>query len=396
MLSHDNLYYASSFVIDYYGFSEFDRGVSYLPLSHIAAQLTDCYIPINTGLTLYFAEPDALKGSLVKTLNECKPTIFFGVPRVWEQMQEKLNLPLKNNLIKNENCKAMLGLNECKQFVAGAAPISYSTVDFFKNIGIKITQVYGLSESSGPHIFSWRSWVSDKNLDLSLGNVITPFSRTKIVDPDQDGNGEICIYGRHVFMGYLNNMDKTKEAIDNDGWLHTGDIGKIDEHGFLFITGRLKELLITAGGENIAPVPIENNIKMELSQLISNCMIVGDRKKFLIALVTLKSKLDQTTTASLDELVDEVVAWLELNNCSVKRVSEAIQTRDKLIYDTIENGIKRANQKAISRAAVIQKFIIIPRDFSLATGELTPTLKLRRSIVYDMYKDQIEQVYRDS
>jgi long-chain-fatty-acid--CoA ligase ACSBG len=196
-------------------------------------------------------------------------------------------------------------------------------------------------------------------------------------------------------MGYLNSEKKTQETIDKDGWLLTGDIGKFDSNNFLYLTGRLKELIITAGGENISPVAIENAIIAQQPELISNCMAIGDRKNYLTLLVALKSKLDPNTTASLDELSDETIDLLKRNGSNITKVSEVLAggNQTDFVYNSIQAAIEKANINAISNAAKIQKFKILPRDFSIATGELGPTLKLRRQIVFKMYEALIEAMY---
>lgn len=176
-----------------------------------------------------------------------------------------------------------LGLDKCRYFVSGAAPVTKETLDFFIKIGLPTTEVYGMSETTGPHSIG----TTHSNRVTSVGP-IDQFNRSKIVNKDDEDSGELCIYGRHLFMGYLNNIEKTRETYDEQGWLHTGDIAKIDSDGYLYITGRLKELIITAGGENIPPVAIEDKIKAELPDIVNNCMLVGDKKKYLVVLVTLK------------------------------------------------------------------------------------------------------------
>lgn len=318
MLSHDNLVYTAKFVSDSADLKfACERGVSYLPLSHIAAQILDCILAVRNGVTLYFAQPDALKGTLAMTLNEAKPTVFFGVPRVWEKMHEKIELALKDQskfklrifnwatkvaheyvvntfekrskkniisyfvarkLVLNK-VRAQLGLDKCRYFYSGAAQINSKTLDFFFGLGIPLCEVFGMSESTGPHVVG----LQNANKVGSVGCVENKCTASKIAE-----NEELCLFGRNVFMGYLNKEDKTHEAIDSEGWLHTGDVAKIDNDKFLFITGRIKELIITAGGENVAPVPIEDSVKNELSHIISNCMLVGDKRKYLSILVTLK------------------------------------------------------------------------------------------------------------
>ena len=192
-----------------------------------------------------------------------------------------------------------------------------------------------MSETTGPHSvgLSWANRVT------SVGP-IDQFNRSKIVNKGDDDSGELCIYGRHVFMGYLNSREKTEETFDSDGWLHTGDIAKIDSDGYLYITGRLKELIITAGGENIAPVPIEDRVKSELSDIVSNCMLVGDKKKYLVMLVTLKSKVNSDSQVPLDELTHGCIQALKAVGSNSTKVSEIVDNKDSAVYKKIETGKK--------------------------------------------------------
>jgi long-chain-fatty-acid--CoA ligase ACSBG len=225
----------------------------------------------------------------------------------------------------------------------------------------------------------------------SVGYCKNSFNLTKIKNPDENGNGEIAYFGRNVFMGYLNCEGKTKEIFDNDDWLLSGDLGKI-ENDYLYVTGRIKELIITAGGKNVSPVQIEEKILAQQPELISNCMVVGDQKSYLIVLITFKSKLDSKTGASLDELNDETINWLKLNGSFATKVSEA--AKDQVINSIIESAISKANQKSFNNVSKVRKFFILPRDFSIATGELGPTLKLRRNIVFKIYEREIENMYK--
>lgn len=283
-----------------------------------------------------------------------------------------------------------LGLDKCRHFYSGAAPITKETLDFFISIGIPLCEVYGMSESTGPHGHGlyWDNRV------CSIGSV-RQCNRSKLLQRDEDGSGELAVFGRHAFMGYLNDQQKTNEAFDEEGWLKTGDLAKIEDN-FIYITGRLKELIITAGGENISPVPVEDKLKAELPNLISNCMLVGDKKKYLVVLITLKCKIDLETLAPLDELTEECIKYLSTIGSTSKRVSDIVDNKDSFVYKAIESGIKRANDKSISRAAKIQKFSILPRDFSLANGELGPTLKMRRPIITKMYASVIDKLYADN
>ena len=190
-----------------------------------------------------------------------------------------------------------------------------------------------MSETTGPHGVGlcWANRVT------SVGP-IDQFNRSKIVNKGEDDSGELCIYGRHVFMGYLNSREKTEETFDSDGWLHTGDIGKIDSDGYLYITGRLKELIITAGGENVAPIPIEDRVKSELSDIVSNCMLVGDKKKYLVMLVTLKSDVDLDSLIPLDSLTHGCIEALRSIGSYSTKVSEIVARKDLLVYKKIEEG----------------------------------------------------------
>uniref|UniRef100_A0A8C8CIU3 Long-chain-fatty-acid--CoA ligase ACSBG2 n=1 Tax=Oncorhynchus tshawytscha TaxID=74940 RepID=A0A8C8CIU3_ONCTS len=410
MLSHDNLTWTAFAVGRHVQLTEATKSqeivVSYLPLSHIAAQMVDIWVTMKVGGATYFAQPDALKGSLVNTMREVRPTAFMGVPRVWEKMQEKMksvgaksngamartpvNYRLAKKLVFRKVRKA-LGLDRCTKCYTGAAPITKDTLEFFLSLDIPVYELYGMSESTGPHT------ISLPNAFLfclpSVGKLI-PGCETKIHSPDQEGNGEICFWGRHVFMGYLNQADKTEDALDAEGWLHSGDLGKHDDNGFLFVTGRIKELIITAGGENIPPVPIEDAVKEAVS-LVSNAMLIGDKRKFLAMLLTIKCQVNGDTGAPEDELTPEAVELCRKLGSNATRVSEIAGGRDRVIHAAIQEGINRVNENATSNAQRIQKWIILDQDFSITGGELGPTMKLKRPVVMKMYKEQVEHFYKE-
>ncbi|XP_039891054.1 long-chain-fatty-acid--CoA ligase ACSBG2 [Simochromis diagramma] len=433
MLSHDNLTWTAYSTAKHVSLTAASQAqevvVSYLPLSHIAAQMVDIWISMKIGGVTYFAQPDALKGSLVDTLKEARPTAFMGVPRVWEKMQEKMkavgaksstvrrkvaawakDVGLRTNLSKlNQNSapgsapvsyhvakklvfkkvRKALGLDRCTKCYTGAAPITKDTLEFFLSLNIPLCELYGMSESSGPHTISRHDAFKLTSCGIEL-----PGCKTKLHNKDEEGNGEICFWGRHVFMGYLNMPDKTEEALDAEGWLHSGDLGKQDENGFLFITGRIKELIITAGGENIPPVPIEDAVK-EAVPLISNAMLIGDKRKFLSMLLTIKCQVNPDTGDPQDELTPEAVELCRQLGSKATRVSEISGGRDPAVNAAIQEGIKRVNEKSTSNAQRIQKWVVLDRDFSVGGGELGPTMKLKRPVVMKMYKEQIDNCYKD-
>ncbi|XP_059123888.1 long-chain-fatty-acid--CoA ligase ACSBG1 [Peromyscus eremicus] len=399
--------------------------VSYLPLSHIAAQIYDLWTGIQWGAQVCFADPDALKGSLVNTLREVEPTSHMGVPRVWEKIMERIqevaaqsgfirrkmllwamSVTLEQNLTCPSNdlkpftsrladylvlarVRQALGFAKCQKNFYGAAPMTAETQRFFLGLNIRLYAGYGLSESTGPHFMS-----SPYNYRLYSSGRVVPGCRVKLVNQDADGIGEICLWGRTIFMGYLNMEDKTCEAIDSEGWLHTGDMGRLDADGFLYITGRLKELIITAGGENVPPVPIEEAVKTELP-IISSAMLIGDQRKFLSMLLTLKCTLDPETSEPTDNLTEQAVEFCQRVGSRASTVSEIVGQRDEAVYQAIQEGIQRVNANAAARPYHIQKWAILKRDFSISGGELGPTMKLKRLTVLEKYKDIIDSFYQE-
>lgn len=430
MISHDNCVWTTRILLETVPeLNHTERIVSYLPLSHIAAQIIDIHAPIHLGCSLYFAQPDALKGTLTTTLCDMRPTFFFGVPRVWEKIQEKMAQvgrarsglaaqisawakglgAEKNrraqygngggapccyglaNAIVFKKVKALLGLDQTKCCFTGAAPISHDTLNYFASLDIPIYEVFGQSECTGPHTIShsgeWRIGYCGRPI---------PGSITKIVE----GSNELCYKGRHIFMGYMYMPDKTAETIDADGFLHSGDVAEFDNNhkkeietgpsGFMRITGRIKELIITAGGENIPPVLIEEEMKSAMLA-ISNCMVIGDRRKYLTMLVSLKCEVNPETMEGTNKLAADslyVGKQIGSNATTLEEVAE-----DPLWKKYIDEGVKKANSKTTSNAQIVQKWKLLPVDFSEKAGDLTPTLKLKRSEVVKKYADMIEKLY---
>lgn len=431
MISHDNATWTASSHTSMFPLmgqsSDGEHLVSYLPLSHIAAQLLDIYLPLvicanyPSNCTLWFAQPTALKGTLVNTLTASRPTAFFGVPRVWEKIAEKMKSKGKNNkglklklinwaksvgLTTFQNravggnnqyaggyaiaegkifaaVKKAIGLDRCALCFTGAAPISRETLNFFGALDITILELYGMSECTGPMTTCLPNYYKVGSCGIAIKGAELKIDH--VAGRDKPGEGEICFRGRHIMMGYMNNKIKSTGAIDSTGFLHSGDVGRVDEDGFLFITGRIKELIITAGGENIAPVPIEDNVKDELPA-ISNVMMVGDQRKYNVCLITLRQEPDSKTGGFLDNL-DGASKELSAKSTTWQ------QARDDPVWqEYITAGIKRANEKAVSRAAKIQKFKIVT-DFSVPDNLLTPTLKLKRPTVNERYAEVIESLY---
>ena len=480
MLSHDNLYFECQTTL--HSIMQDDeitrafvaaqttpmRILSYLPLSHVAGALVDIIAPIASTAevhpyTVTFARVTDLKeGTLKFRLAEVRPSIFLGVPRVWEKIQESVVAARNENppgccaqkIItsaraggqqyadnrqlggtgQSSGChclwekavysklKDKLGLDQCFFAFSGAAPIQRSTVDFFGQLGLLINDAYGMSESSAAVTIS----TNVTHLSGSCGYAMRgtevailreePEGSGKYVKAtvcpkalynsqgiDEKYQGEICFRGRQIMMGYLANpalgeehmallKKKNEEAIDSHGWCHSGDKGLVDCRGMFRITGRYKELIITAGGENIAPVPIEDAVKNALGGpggVISNIIMIGDKRKFNICLVTLTSEGATGERPGTDIL-----------SGGAKHVSRSTKISEAINDSAFEEKIKSAiisvckNGKVCpSAAAKIQKFSILPIDFSIDTNEFTATLKLKRKVVEEKYHDLIERMY---
>ncbi|XP_030377133.1 long-chain-fatty-acid--CoA ligase heimdall [Scaptodrosophila lebanonensis] len=449
MLSHDAVIFDAKTIAQ--SFENVEEGheslVTYLPLNHIAAQVFDIFLAMAYGGCVYFADRNALKGTLTRTFAKARPTRMFGVPRIFEKFQEQLLAAEANSkpyarlllgkaratvrqyhlsrIAGNQislygelkywlasritrSIKQALGLAYCKTFIIGGAPVTDELKHYFLSLDIPLCDVYGMSETGGGITLHTQI----KNLSSS-GRPVEGFE-VKINAPDSNGQGELCVRGRSNFMGYLNEPLKTSETIKEDGWLHSGDLGYLDPLGNVIISGRLKELIITAGGENIPPVHIEELIKRELP-CVSNALLVGDHRKYLTVLLTLKTDTDAHTGLPLDDLRPDAVEWLQSLNLHYTRLSELLGLAAPLklpssdddikatslqinpnpkLMQAIEEGIKSANRHAISNAQKVQKFALLPHDFSIPTGELGPTLKVRRNIVLAKYAEVIERLYK--
>lgn len=440
MISHDNLTWTSQIILDCLPHHDKEnrpgRSVSFLPLSHVAAQMLDIHGPMafaafrNSNHAVYFARPDALKGSLRNTLLFVRPTFFFGVPRVWEKFEEGMKYALskrskpmrmlvgwaQKTATEAHHAKEVhgsgflppsywlaekflkklhgsLGLDKADIFFSGAAPISASTVEYMGSLGIDVCELYGSSECTGPQTVSLQNYRQCNSVGPSL-----PGTELRIEHKDgrdKPGEGEIIYRGRHIMMGYLKDPEKTKAAIDSQGFYHSEDVGRVDAEGLLYITGRIKELLITAGGENVAPVPIEDEVKKQLPA-VSYCMVIGDKRKFLTALLTLKTKVDKETGQPLETLAHDALEAVPSSRAStVADVLRELEDEKKGPWrEYIQAGIDRANEKSTSRAQKVQKWAVLPVDFSIPGNELTPTLKLKRGVVSEKYPKIIEGLYK--
>ena len=420
LTSHDNLIYTTKHVTSALGLREFcEVLVNYLPLCHAAGAM-DLYIMLERKGTVYFADKMALKGTLFQTIQEANPTVFIGVPRVFEKMREGLiekgagvsglkkamvtefkkaginyHLHGKNKLAYKlgkplfyNTVKAALGFSRCTKFISLGAPLPEATVEYFLGLDILCGQMYGLTETTGTEVITGSKYVSG-----TVGKVL-PGSKITLRNQDGNGIGEIALWGRGITMGYLNKEKATLELIDSDGWVASGDLGSIDEQGMIYIGGRDKEILITSGGEKVAPLTIESAIKEELP-CISQAIVVGERQKFLSVLITFKVEIDPHTNLPTDQLAPAVIRWLSTIGCTAQTVTDVLCSTNKfVIEEAIQAGIDNANKRAQKRPAQVKKWKVLSADFSIPTGELGPTMKLKRQAIAKKYAKEIASFYQ--
>ncbi len=404
MLSHHNLSWTARQTRRAIGgeVSSDDGVVSYLPLSHIAEQMFSIYLAAAYGYPIWFAPS---MEQLKETLVEARPTLFLAVPRVWEKFKAALELQLdgltgfRKSLVSWARAvgertgedminrgqargfdrlqfaladrvffrplRAKLGLDELKVAVTGAAPIGKEVLDFFVSCGIIIHEVYGQSEDAGPTSFN-QPFAGERR----LGTVGRPFPG---VDVRLADDGEILVRGPNVFQGYYKDPVATKATLI-DGWLYSGDVGAFDEDGFLRITDRKKDLIITAGGKNVAPQNLEKQLRA--IDGIAQAVVIGDRRKYLTALLT---------------LCPERAPRLAADN-KWPQALEAL-AKDPAFQEHVESAIERNVNESLARYEQIKRFTLLPRDFSEEEGELTPTQKLKRNVIVPKHAEIIEEMY---
>jgi len=398
MLSHDTLAFTALNALDLFNLTANERLVSYLPLSHIAEQMFTVHGGATAGYAVYYAESIT---ALPDNLKEVQPTVFFGVPRVWERFYNgvvesmaettgakakiaswAMGVGRRVSALRNQGeeptgllaaqykladrlvfskVKPLLGLGEIRMAAVGAAPVNQEILEFFSGLDITIWEEYGQSEGCGP-----TTWNRPGATKFGTTGQAFPDVQVKLA-PD----GEILAKGRIVFMGYLKEPAATEETLI-DGWLHSGDLGKFDEDGFLTIVGRKKEIIITSGGKNIAPKNIEAALKS--IDLVAEAVVIGERRKFLSALITLEPETLQQ--------------FAEKNNLE----GQELHTHPLVIAE-IQRGIDEEVNPKFARVENIRKFSILPRNFTVEDGELTPTLKIKRRIVNEHFSQDIDSMY---
>ncbi|MCF7803578.1 MAG: long-chain fatty acid--CoA ligase [Candidatus Marinimicrobia bacterium] len=378
-----------------------DRFLSFLPLSHSFERMAGHFLPTTAGSTIYYAESIE---TVADNMGEVHPTVMTSVPRLYEKMYMKVNeaaqqgsaikrkifawaikvgqeykekqkagpvgggLKFRYNLAHNlvfSKLHERVG-GELRFFVSGGAPLSPEIGRFFESAGILILEGYGLTETSP--VISVNEPESYK-----IGTVGQPLENVEVqiaVD------GEILTRGPHVMRGYYKNEEATTEAIDEEGWFHTGDVGELDHDNFLKITDRKKNLIVTSGGKNVAPQPLEGSIAN--SQYVEQVILIGDKRKFVSAVIV-------PTFEALE-------AWADKEN--IQYTSREDLVEQEQVYEFFEEEVER-QQADFARYEKVKKFLLLPSEFTIEDGTLTPKLSIKRHVVEERFKEEIDALYEE-
>jgi long-chain acyl-CoA synthetase len=392
MLTHDNYRQVVNMTQRQGTFESDDLVYLFLPLAHAFALLVQ-FGATDLGAPIAYWEKDPQK--IVPNLMEVKPTYFPSVPRIFEKiytmattaapdrelLDKAVELGMKVRLLQErgeeipeelkphferaetelfQNVRNLFG-GRIRQAVTGAAPIAQEILEFFFACGVPVFEGYGMTETSTVATVN----TLEEHRFGSVGKAL-PGVEVKIGE-----DGEILLRGPNMMHGYYKNEEATKETLESDGWLHTGDLGYLDDDGFLFINGRKKDIIITAGGKNITPANLENGLKQ--NRWISQAVVIGDRRPYLVALITLDP--------------EEAPKFAEQHGIAPEEVysSDAMRDEVQTVVDHVNENYGRVEQ--------IKKFTILPEDLSQEQGTLTPTLKVKRNIVNEKFQAEIEKLY---
>ena len=397
MISHRNVVWTAECLRRAADIDIGPRMVSYLPLAHIAERLATHYLATYMAGQVWYCPNLA---GVLEYILEARPTLFVGVPRVYEKFHARLNSRfaethgIKKRLLDmalaaNEKrvlaeqsgksgpmlagvldsvvlskVREGLGMDQVEIAITAAAPISPDLILFFQTLGIPLFELYGLSETTGP---------ATTNVPgvFRIGSVGKALPGVEVELADDD---ELLIRGGVITDGYYKLPDDTKESFDSEGWLHTGDLARIDEDDYVWIVGRKKEIIITAGGKNVAPAKLETALGNH--PLISKACMIGDGRKFLSMLIAIDH--------------EEAPAWAQSNGLEYLDLASFSQLPE--VKAEIERAVKEINE-TVSPVEQVKKWIIVPDEWTPDSGEVTPSLKLKRLVVVDKYADEIERLY---
>ena len=393
VLTHDNFDYELECIGKLAKFNPGDGYVSWLPCAHVFGQVADNHLWIRDAMHMTVVD------SPLHSIDYCKeamPALFIGVPRIYEKVYSNLvaglpptwllSVPGLGGIIKKK-AKGKIGFSNVKFAVTGAAPINPDILKLFSKLGVPLFEGYGMTETTAGATLG-------SPAHNRIGSVGKPFEGTglRIADPDENGNGEIQFSGRHIMPGYYKDPEATVATMTEDGWLKSGDLGKMDMDGFVYVTGRLKEIYVSSQGKNVAPLVIEETMKS--IPVVSQCMLIGDNRKYCSALFTLDvgailrdvHGLDGATEVPKDP-AKQLAKLAELGHDLSEYTSVGSET-----YKQIEAAVAELNGK-FSNPEQVKKFTVLPRDLSVDEGELTPTLKIRRKQIRENWSSEIEAMY---
>ena len=402
MLSHRNVIFQISNADAFVPMLEGGEQLAFLPLCHVAERTFTTFLPLRSGAIANFAESVE---TVSDNIREVAPTTFFAVPRIWERFYSGIAIRMKEatwigrtaynwaigvglkvteaeiegrtpspllrlrfalaDWLVLDNIKRAIGMHRVRFAGTGAAPIAPDLIKWYRALGVDMREVYGQTENCG-----LATGMPDR-IKLGTVGISGPGTETRI-SPE----GEILLRGPHVFMGYLNQPEKTAETL-RDGWLHTGDVGFVDNEGYVKITDRMKDIIITAGGKNITPSEIENQLKF--SPYISDAVVIGDKRRFLSCLIMID--------------YDNVSKHAQDNNVPFTDFISLCRARE--VNDLIWSEIDRVNQ-GFARVETIKKFRLIEQQLTAEDDEVTPTMKLKRKFVNEKYKGMIDGMYADA
>jgi len=413
MLTHRNLLWTAEALARANPVAEADEVLSFLPLSHIAERMVSVYLAIRWGVTVHFVENT---DTVLANLREVSPTILFAVPRIWEKIHSQVELHMREadpfkrlayrlavrvgraharlrleprravhatpawratfarhavrtayaaaHALVLHPLKRRLGLDRVRLAISGAAPIAPEVLEYFHGIGVPIREVYGQTEGSGPTTIH-------QGDEIRLGTVGRPLPGVEVRLAE---DGEILVRGPNVFVGYFKDPEATAAAL-RDGWLHSGDVGKFDEDGFLRVTDRKKDLFITAGGKNVAPQSIEN--KLKASPYIHDAVVIGDGRRYLVALIV----IDEENVTRFAR--DQRIPFTTYSDLAARPE----------VHRLIQQEVDRVN-RTLSTPEQVKRFAILPKRLYHEDGEVTPTLKVKRAAVMAKFRETIEALYR--
>ena len=388
-LSHGNWTFELDTVEPILKFDQGEKYVSWLPGAHVFGQLLDNHYWIRRAMHMHIVDSPL---NTVDYAKEVQPHLFISVPRIYEKIYSNLMAAIESKAILKYGLmipglskifkgklKEAAGFSNSRFAISGAAPINPDILALFQKLDIPLFEGYGMTENTAGATLNFIG----HNKIGSVGKAL-PDTEIKIAE-----DGEILIKGKNVMKGYYNNPEATAETLV-DGWLYTGDVGKLDSDGYLYITGRKKEIYVSSAGKNIAPLVIEETMKS--IPIVSQCFLVGDGRKYCSALFTLDvgAILRDKLYLNSNQIPKDPLQQIKMLNENGHELSDFTDSEE--IKSELQSEVNRLNEQ-FSNPEQLKKFVILPRDLTIDNGELTPTLKIRRKQINENWSDMIESMY---